>query len=292
MQHGFISDDAMRSLVQAAAIRRVPVAVRVAWNEPVAIMRALDAGADGVIVPMVNNAKEARQAVDASRYPPEGYRSWGPLRSEMANATFTPRVGNGSAVCLVMIETMEAFKNLEAILDVPGVDGVFVGPSDFSISVTGTVPGADGSGREIDLIEEIGRVCQRKGTAAGIVCRSGKIARHWQATGFNLVAISSDLALLTEGMARRTGRGAWASDRRGRGFCRATNVEKRRNLSTTPWLFSRCGLPGFGNHHPGAGGRRVKARRRVWLFGQCRQHGQARPDLDGFRLRPPRRPHA
>ena len=84
----------MRGIVQAAAIRDTPVLVRVPWNEPGAIMRALDAWAEGVIVPMVNTVADARSAAGASRYPPLGYRSWGPLRSGMAQPDFYPALGN------------------------------------------------------------------------------------------------------------------------------------------------------------------------------------------------------
>ena len=84
-------------------------------------MRALDAGADGVIVPMVNSADDARLAVAASKYPPLGIRSWGPVRSAMARPGFNPAVGNEQTVCIVMIETVEAYDDLEAILDVSGV---------------------------------------------------------------------------------------------------------------------------------------------------------------------------
>ena len=132
----------MRAMVQAAAIRGTPVLVRVPWNEPGAIMRALDAGAEGVIVPMVNTPDEARAAAGASRYPPLGFRSWGALRSGMAQPGFNPALGNEQTICLVMIETHEAVDNVEAILDVPGVDGVFVGPNDLAISHSGANEGA------------------------------------------------------------------------------------------------------------------------------------------------------
>ena len=125
-QHGLIGDEEMRLMVQAAGIRRTPVLVRVPWNEPAAIMRALDAGADGVVVPMVNDVVEAERATRASHYPPLGYRSWGPLRSLMAVPAYRPPLGNEQAVCLVMIETVEGFNTLDAILEVPGVDGVLV----------------------------------------------------------------------------------------------------------------------------------------------------------------------
>ena len=92
-QHGLIDDASMRTMVQAAELRGTPVFVRVPWNDEAAIMRALDAGAEGVIVPMVNSEAEARKAAGASRYPPVGFRSWGPLRSGMAIPGFDPRRG-------------------------------------------------------------------------------------------------------------------------------------------------------------------------------------------------------
>ncbi|HTX01380.1 MAG TPA: aldolase/citrate lyase family protein, partial [Acidimicrobiales bacterium] len=99
-QHGLIDDGAMRTMIQAAQIRRTPVMVRVPWNEPASIMRALDAGAEGVVVPMVSTVEEAERAAKASHYPPIGYRSWGPLRSTMAMPRFRPPLGNTQAVCL------------------------------------------------------------------------------------------------------------------------------------------------------------------------------------------------
>jgi 4-hydroxy-2-oxoheptanedioate aldolase len=202
LQHGLIGDEEMRGMVQAAAIRRTPVIVRVPWNEPAPIMRALDAGAEGVIVPMVNTVAEAERAVRASRYPPRGFRSWGPLRSSMAQPGFTPELGNEQTVCIVMIETEEAFENLDAILEVPGVDGVLVGPNDLAISHTGSNAGAGRSPRDVEMIETIAGRCQEHGVAAGISCGDAQDARRWEQTGYTLLAVSSDVALIGEGMAR------------------------------------------------------------------------------------------
>ena len=200
MQHGLMDDAVMRSMVQAAEIRRTPVVVRVGWNEPAAIMRALDAGAEGVLVPMVNTAEEARQAAGASHYPPVGYRSWGPLRSGMAQPDFDPALGNEQTVCLVMIETVEAVENLGSILDVPGVDGVVVGPNDLAISHSGGNEGAGTSPRDVELIEQIARECASRGLAAGISCTSGEDARRWQRAGYSLLALPSDAGLLGQAM--------------------------------------------------------------------------------------------
>lgn len=201
-QHGLIDDAAMRLMVQAAAIRGTPVLVRVAWNEPAAIMRVLDAGADGVIVPMVNTADEARAAVAACRYPPLGYRSWGPMRSGMAQPGFNASLGNDQTVLLVMIETEQAVSNLDAILDVPGVDGVMVGPNDLALSHAGTNEGAGTSPHDVEMIERIAAGCAQRGLAAGISSGTVSEARRWIGAGYTVVGVASDAALLGEGMTR------------------------------------------------------------------------------------------
>jgi 4-hydroxy-2-oxoheptanedioate aldolase len=200
-QHGLIDDGVMRAMVQAAAIRATPVAVRVPWNEPASIMRALDAGADGVIVPMVNSAAEAAQAVAATRYPPLGYRSWGPVRSLMADPAYNPAGGNERSVCIVMVETVEAFGNLEEIIAVPGVDAVLVGPSDLAISHAGDNAGAGTSERDVAMITEIAAACARRGLAASISCGDGEEARRWRELGYTMLALPSDAALLGSAMA-------------------------------------------------------------------------------------------
>ncbi len=198
-QHGLIADEAMCSMMQSAAIRRTPVLVRVPWNEPAPIMRALDAGADGVIVPMVNTPDQAAAAVAVSRYPPAGYRSYGPLRSAMAHPEFSPSVGNEQVVVLVMVETVEAFENLDPILDVTGVDGVIVGPFDLTISHTGETAGAASTPRDVEMIEDIARACRTRGLVAGI---SGitDFAR-WRDVGYTLIGLPSDAALLGNALA-------------------------------------------------------------------------------------------
>jgi 4-hydroxy-2-oxoheptanedioate aldolase len=200
LQHGLIDEAAMRLMIQAAGIRSTPVVVRVPWNEPGPIMRALDAGADGVIVPMVNTAGEARQAAAATRYPPHGIRSWGPLRSQMSQPGFDPALGNDQVVCLVMIETVEGHENLDAILDVPGVDGAFLGPNDLAISHSGSTEGAGSSARDLEMIEEIAQACAKRGLTAGTVAGGGEDAHRWEKLGYTFLGLSSDAALLSQGM--------------------------------------------------------------------------------------------
>jgi 4-hydroxy-2-oxoheptanedioate aldolase len=199
-QHGLIDDACMRAMLQAVAIRRIPTLVRVPWNEPASIMRALDAGADGVVVPMVNNRAEAERAARASHYPPAGYRSWGPLRSSMAQHDFAPRVGNAQAVCLVMVETIEGVDNLEEIVQVPGVDGVLVGPNDLCISYTGDTAGAARSDRDVSMLLQIGDACRRHGLVGAISGIEISESKRWADAGFPLVGLTSDAAALGAGI--------------------------------------------------------------------------------------------
>jgi 4-hydroxy-2-oxoheptanedioate aldolase len=207
-QHGLIDDSSMRAMVQAAAIRRVPVLVRVAWNEPAAIMRALDAGADGVIVPMVDSAADAERAVAACRYPPDGIRSYGPLRSALAQPGYTPSDGNRQSVCFVMIETGEALENVADIVAVPGVDGVLVGPNDLSISRTGEGPATGVLSEELEVaIAEIGVRARAHGRAAMMPAVDVTEAKRWEAVGFRLILLPSDVVLIETGLRRALGGG-------------------------------------------------------------------------------------
>src|SRR5437660_1636710 len=161
-----------------------PAFVRVPWNQPSDIMKALDAGAEGVIVPLVNSEEEARRAVGACRYPPQGYRSWGPTRAALQVNGFGPESANRAVVCMVMIETLEGMAALEEILAVPGVDGVDVGPNDLAVT-HGLKPDATASTPEHRrLIETILQACVRRGLIAGIHCAGPDTALRWREAGF------------------------------------------------------------------------------------------------------------
>src|SRR5207249_3774328 len=136
----------------------------------------------------------------ASHYPPLGYRSWGPLRAGMAQPGFDTLAGNAQVICMPMMETAEGVENLEEIIAVPGIDGVLVGPNDLAISHSGTNAGAASSGRDLELIERVSRVCGEAGVPAGIVCASGEAARRWEEAGFSFLALRSDIQLLDAAM--------------------------------------------------------------------------------------------
>src|SRR3989442_2154393 len=124
LQHGLIGYQEMVAMLQGVALAGVPALVRVPWNDPSWIMKALDAGAAGVIVPLVNSPAEAAAAAAACRYPPDGYRSWGPVRASLGVADFTPELANRSVVCAVMVETGPAVEQLDQSGSVPGRDAV------------------------------------------------------------------------------------------------------------------------------------------------------------------------
>jgi 4-hydroxy-2-oxoheptanedioate aldolase len=197
MQHGVIGYEQMVSMLQGVDARGIPTMVRVPWNEPASIMRALDAGAAGVIVPMVNSAAEATAASRASRYPPLGVRSWGPARAALGNSWYGPEAANGRVVCVPMIETPEGVANAEEIVAVPGVDGILIGPYDLSLSSSFTV---ETPGRKPADLEQINRVlaaCKREGIVAGIACGTADDVDHWRANGFGMFQLNSDLGLLS-----------------------------------------------------------------------------------------------
>jgi len=129
-QHGGISPGDLLPLLQVFDFKNTPALVRVNWTDPAQIMRALDLGAAGVVVPMVSNARQARIAAEAVRYPPGGIRSFGQVRSY-----YSSEGAVADPICLVMVETAEAMENLDAIASTPGVDGILVGPVDLALSL-------------------------------------------------------------------------------------------------------------------------------------------------------------
>ncbi len=196
LQHGLIGYQEMLAMLQAVAVAGVAPVVRVPWNDPAWIMKALDAGAGGVIVPMVNSAAEAAAAVGACRYPPDGYRSWGPTRAALGVPDFSPELANRSVVCAVMVETVPALERLGEIVSVPGVDAVFIGPSDFAISM-GFAPRSDEPEHRRRL-EAVPRLCRDHGVVAGIACGSPELLARWREAGYTMLAAPSDMVLLRQ----------------------------------------------------------------------------------------------
>ncbi len=196
MQHGLVGYDALVPMLQALDKTGTPAFVRVPWNQPDHIMKALDAGANGVIVPMVNSVEQARAAAGACRYPPDGYRSWGPIRAAFAKDGFEPGWANRDVFCAVMIETAEALERVDDILSVPGIDAVYVGPNDLAVSNGWPPDGNVTRPEHAELVLKIRDACQRHNLIAGIHCGSIDAAKRWRQEGFRMLNVNSDAVFL------------------------------------------------------------------------------------------------
>ena len=201
-QHGLLEySGILRALMAVDAGGSSVGLVRVGANDPFLIGQALDAGAAGVIVPLVNSAADAARAVSAALYPPLGTRSYGPMRSGLRVGP-KPGESNASVSCLAMIETSEGLANVEEICAVPGLTGVYVGPSDLSIAVGGAFP-ADPAVADVfqEALVRIRDAAAAAGVAAGIHTSSGAEAARLLSEGFTFATVSSDLGDLERGAA-------------------------------------------------------------------------------------------
>jgi 4-hydroxy-2-oxoheptanedioate aldolase len=201
-QHGVIGYDSMVPMFQAIRAEGPAPITRVLSNDPFLIMKALDAGAWGVIVPLVNNAEEAARAVAACRYPPRGVRSYGPVRAAGVIGSRDPEELGGEVLCLVMVETREALDRVEEIAATPGLDGVYIGPSDLALSLR-LPPTLDVTeDAHMEAVKGIREACRRSGVAAGIHSPSGEWARRHAEAGFDVVTVATDAALLRAAASR------------------------------------------------------------------------------------------
>jgi len=194
MQHGLYDFAACVASLQATTASRLPVLVRVPQNDAGLIGQVLDAGAWGVICPMVNTAQEARRLVSASRYAPLGARSFGPYRAGAYSEPDAPyqTFANTEVLVIAMIETVEAIKNLGEILDVDGVDGIYVGPSDLSLSMGLDARFDREEGEFVETLRMIAGEAAQRGKFAGIHCLSPTYAKSMAQAGFTLTTIGSD----------------------------------------------------------------------------------------------------
>jgi 4-hydroxy-2-oxoheptanedioate aldolase len=195
-QHGVIDYADAVNMFMAAQARGVTPITRVPANEGWLIGKALDAGAQGVVVPMVNNRAEAAAAVAACRYPPNGVRSFGPIRAAVVSAARDTNSLGNSVLCFVMVETRKGLENIEEIASTPGLDGIYVGPADLALGL-GLAPDLDKTEPEhAAAVQTILEACKRNRIVAGIQCSSGKSGRAYAERGFGLVTIAKDSSLL------------------------------------------------------------------------------------------------
>jgi 4-hydroxy-2-oxoheptanedioate aldolase len=196
LQHGLTEyGDLLRMLPAISTTDTTPL-VRVSCNSLPEINKVLDAGAMGVIVPLVNTAEQAAAAVSACRYPPDGTRSFGPTRAALYGGRGYAAEANGQIACIVMIETQEGLDNLGSIVSTPGLGGVYVGPSDLALSLGLPPRGDTDEPRHLAAVEQILAACKRAGVPAGIHTGGLEWTRRRLAMGFDFVTLGNDIGFM------------------------------------------------------------------------------------------------
>ena len=198
MQHGVIDYSHAISMLQAISTTNVVPMARVNWNEPGQIMKILDAGAYGIICPMVSNRKEAENFVQACMYPPKGYRSYGPIRGLVYGGPDYADEANNEILKFAMIETKESLDNLDKIMQTPGLDGIYIGPADLSLAI-GEKPSFDKPEGDpvYEVIMKILEHAKKNKIIAGIQNGQPEYAEKMIKKGFQLVTIGTDQRFMT-----------------------------------------------------------------------------------------------
>ena len=201
MQHGPVDFQAAFGMLQAISTTAAVPMVRVPWNEPILTLKLLDAGAYGVICPMINSKAQAEAFVDACRYPPLGSRSFGPNRAVLYGGADYWRHANDEILLFAMLETLDGLAELEKIASVSGVDGIYVGPSDLSFSM-GKVPSLDPQDDEVlRAIKHIAETARKKGKFAGVHTDGAQTAIRRFGDGYQFCTILNDARLLANAAA-------------------------------------------------------------------------------------------
>ncbi|MGK0170138.1 MAG: 4-hydroxy-2-oxoheptanedioate aldolase [Gammaproteobacteria bacterium] len=199
MQHGTSEMGDLLPMLQAVSQTDTVPFVRVAWNEPAPIMKAIDLGAYGIIVPLVNTAKEAAMAVAACRYPPVGMRSSGPVRAVHYGGPDYFTKANDEIIVMAMIETKEGLANLDAICATPGLDAVYIGPADLSFALD-MAPRADNPDPvHLATCDKIRDAAHKAGIKAVMHCAGAEFAAGAIKRGFDMVMLTSDLHCMITG---------------------------------------------------------------------------------------------
>lgn len=205
IQHGAVDYKDVLAMFQAMRASDVVIMARVPWLDPAWIMRTLDAGAYGIICPMINTRAQAEEFMRYMRYPPLGQRSFGPTRAAYPAGPDYAHEANDEILALAMIETAEAMENLEEIAATPGLDGIYVGPADlgFSLSDGRLTPTFDREEPEIiAAIRRIQDACHRNGIKAAIHCGTAEYAIRAVEWGFDMTTVSGDARLLAGAAAK------------------------------------------------------------------------------------------
>lgn len=202
MQHGAVDAGELLGALQAISTSAATPLVRVPWNDPASIMKALDFGAYGVICPMIETAADVQRLVAACRYPPQGMRSFGPTRGRLYGGASYALRANDTVLAIAMIETRAAMENLDAIVQVPGLDALFVGPADLSQAFGGPAGSDWDEGPVPALLERTLTVARAAQMPVGIFTRSSTYALRMVARGFSFVTVDSDLGYVEQGAKR------------------------------------------------------------------------------------------
>jgi 4-hydroxy-2-oxoheptanedioate aldolase len=199
MQHGAIDYSSMCAMLTAIATTQCVPLVRVAWNAPGDVMRALDFGAYGIICPNVDTPEEAAKFAGACRYAPRGYRSVGPRRAALQWGADYMNSANDEILSIVQIETAHGLANVDQIAATQGIDMLYVGPSDLGLSLGREARPDQTDPVVVEAIDAILAAAKRARIRAGIFCRSPDYGARMMKKGFDLVTVASDDALLSAG---------------------------------------------------------------------------------------------
>ncbi|MFC1912084.1 HpcH/HpaI aldolase/citrate lyase family protein [Chloroflexota bacterium] len=195
-EHGSIDIETTQSIIQAISTTNTVPMVRVPWNDPALIKRALDAGAYGLVIPMVNTREDAIKAVQASRYPPLGARSYGGPRVRLYGGDEYFYHSNEEIALIVQIEHVDAVDNIDAILSVEGVDAFFIGPNDLAASM-GIKLGFDNPDpRHKEAVDKVVIAGKKHKIPSGILVGSPEAANQRMEQGFQFIDLSSDEGFL------------------------------------------------------------------------------------------------
>jgi 4-hydroxy-2-oxoheptanedioate aldolase len=198
MQHGLIDYQVAVTMLQAISTTSVIPLTRVPWNDPARLMKILDAGSYGVICPMINTPADAESLVRACKYPPRGFRSFGPIRAKYYGGGGTHGGGDyhefadDETLVIPQIETREAIENLDAILETGGISAIYIGPSDLAMALGSEPRKGQSDPAVVEARQRILDAAKRHGIPAGIHTNSTKVAVEMIQQGFQLVSLQSD----------------------------------------------------------------------------------------------------
>jgi 4-hydroxy-2-oxoheptanedioate aldolase len=202
MQHGMIGFDAALAMITAISTTASMPVVRVPWLDPGMIMKVLDAGAYGVICPMVNTREQAETLVAATRYAPRGNRSWGPVRGALYGGSDYLQGANETILNFAMIETAQAVENIDEICSVPGLDAIYLGPADLNLSLTGSVQTDTLDGPVGEAVRHILARAKAHGVVPCAHTSSPGFALKMIELGYRFVTCANDAKMLSTGGAQ------------------------------------------------------------------------------------------